>query len=59
MTLFGREIVMMPRHDRRTFVPRVDYRSGPDMDDQRRLAPAYSYRGRGVCLVVTPALFSL
>ena len=54
MTLFGREIVMMPRHNRRTFVPQVDYRSGPRMDDQRRLAPAYGYRGRGACLVVTP-----
>jgi glutaconate CoA-transferase subunit B len=28
MTLFGREYVMMPRHDARTFVERVDYVSG-------------------------------
>lgn len=28
MTLFGREYVMMPHHDRRNFVERVDYVSG-------------------------------
>ncbi len=28
MTLFGREYVMMPRHDTRTFVDKVDYISG-------------------------------
>ena len=28
MTLFGREYVMMPHHERRNFVPRVDYVSG-------------------------------
>jgi glutaconate CoA-transferase, subunit B len=28
MTIFGREYVMMPHHERRNFVPRVDYVSG-------------------------------
>lgn len=28
MTLFGREYIMMPRHDARTFVEKVDYVSG-------------------------------
>lgn len=54
MTLFGREIIMMPRHDRRTFVKRVDYRCGPSLPDQHRLAASFGYSGRGPALVVTP-----
>lgn len=54
MTKFGREIVMMPRHDPRTFVERVAFRSSPRMDDQRRDAERYGYRGKGAHLVMTP-----
>lgn len=54
MTLFGREIVMMPRHERRNFVNEVDYRCGPRVADQRALASKFGYRGAGPSLVVTP-----
>lgn len=51
-TKFKREVVMMPRHDARTFVPEVDYRSGvghlPNRDELG-LHP-----GSGPALVITP-----
>ncbi|TNM38473.1 hypothetical protein FHP29_14605 [Nocardioides albidus] len=54
MTLFGREIVMMPRHDKRNFVGQVDYRCGPPLPRQRAGAAEYGYGGAGPSLVVTP-----
>lgn len=54
MTVFGREIVMMPRHERRTFAEAVDYRSGPRLADQRRLASKFGYTGAGPVMVITP-----
>lgn len=54
MTLFGREVVMMPRHERRTFVEEVDYRCSPRVSDQRALAEKFGYPGSGASIVVTP-----
>jgi len=54
MTLFGREYVMMPHHDRRNFVERVDYVSGVGypggVEGRRKLGLD---RG-GPFLVITP-----
>jgi glutaconate CoA-transferase subunit B len=54
MTLFGREYVMMPHHDRRNFVEQVDFVSGVGYpggaEGRRRLGLDHG----GPCLVITP-----
>ena len=54
MTLFGREYVMMPHHDRRNFVEKVDFVSGVGypggIEGRRRLGLDHG----GPCMVVTP-----
>jgi glutaconate CoA-transferase, subunit B len=54
MTLFGREYVMMPHHDRRNFVDKVDFVSGVGysggVEGRRKLGVDHG----GPCMVVTP-----
>ena len=54
MTLFRREYVMMPHHDRRNFVDKVDYVSGVGypggLEGRKRLGLDWG----GPCMVVTP-----
>lgn len=52
--LFGREIVMMPRHDRRTFVERVDYVAAVGFPEGRARRAELGITGSGPELVVTP-----
>ncbi len=54
MALFGREIVMMPRHEKRMFVARVDHRTGVGFPGGRRGRAELGLRGGGPELVVTP-----
>jgi glutaconate CoA-transferase, subunit B len=54
MTLFGREIVVMPRHDRRTIVERVDYVSGLGYPGGRAGRRALGLERGGPELIVTP-----
>ena len=54
MTLFGREIVMMPNHERRNFVERVDYVSGVGYPGGRRGRLALGLDHGGPELIVTP-----
>jgi glutaconate CoA-transferase subunit B len=51
---FGREIVMMPRHDLRTFVERVDYVSAVGHPGGTQGRRRLGLRGGGPQLVVTP-----
>jgi glutaconate CoA-transferase subunit B len=54
MTLFGREYVMMPHHDQRNFVEKVDFVSGVGypggMEGRRNLGIHHG----GPCMVITP-----
>jgi len=54
MTLFGREYVMMPHHDRRNFVEKVDFVSGVGypggVEGRRSLGLDHG----GPCMIVTP-----
>jgi glutaconate CoA-transferase subunit B len=52
--LFGREIVMMPRHEPRVFVERVDFVSGVGFPSGRAGRAALGLPGGGPALVVTP-----
>jgi glutaconate CoA-transferase subunit B len=52
--LFGREIVMMPRHDRRTFVERVDYVAAVGFPEGREQRESLGFPGAGPELIVTP-----
>lgn len=54
LAFFGREIVMMPRHDVRSFVPRVDHISGVGFPEGRRARERDGVPGAGPVLVVTP-----
>jgi glutaconate CoA-transferase subunit B len=54
LAFFGREIVMMPRHDRRTFVERVDYVSAVGHPGGERGRAAMQVPGAGPQYVVTP-----
>jgi glutaconate CoA-transferase subunit B len=52
--LFGREIVMMPRHDRRVFVERVDYVAAVGFPEGRARREELGFPGAGPELIVTP-----
>jgi glutaconate CoA-transferase subunit B len=52
--LFGREIVMMPRHDARTFVERVDYVAAVGFPEGRAARAELGLPGAGPELIVTP-----
>lgn len=54
LAFFGREIVMMPRHDVRSFVPRVDHVSGVGFPEGRGARARDGVPGAGPVLVVTP-----
>ena len=54
MTLFGREYIMMPRHDRRNFVEEVDYISGVGYPGGLAGRAALGLDGGGPELVITP-----
>lgn len=54
LAFFGREVVMMPRHDTRSFVPRVDHISGVGFPEGRRARERDGVGGAGPVLVVTP-----
>ena len=54
MTLFGREYVMMPHHERRNFVARVDFVSGVGWQGGRAGRKALGLDSGGPALVVTP-----
>ena len=54
MALFGREYIMMPRHDARNFVERVDYVSGVGWPGGRAGRRALGLERGGPELVVTP-----
>ncbi|GAA1845269.1 CoA-transferase subunit beta [Pseudonocardia ailaonensis] len=54
MAFYGREIVMMPRHDRRTFVERVDYVSAVGHPGGKAGRAEMQVPGSGPALVVTP-----
>jgi glutaconate CoA-transferase subunit B len=54
MTLFGREYVMMPHHDRRNFVEKVDYVSGVGYPGGEAGRLELGLLSGGPCLVVTP-----
>lgn len=54
MTLFGREIIMMPRHDRRTFVEAVDFVSGLGFPNGRAGRRALGHDNEGPSLIITP-----
>lgn len=54
MTLFGREYVMMPHHDRRNFVERVDYVSGVGYPGGLAGRRALGIGKGGPALVFTP-----
>lgn len=54
MTLFGREFVMMPHHERRNFVERVDFVSGVGWPGGREGRRAQGLDHGGPELVVTP-----
>ncbi|MCL4664809.1 hypothetical protein L0Z14_28285 [Burkholderia multivorans] len=54
MTLFGREYVMMPHHDRRNFVENVDYVSGVGYPGGLAGRRELGLMSGGPCMVVTP-----
>jgi glutaconate CoA-transferase, subunit B len=54
LAFFGREIVMMPRHDARSFVQRVDHISGVGFPEGREGRERAGVPGAGPVLVVTP-----
>jgi len=54
LALFQREVIMMPRHDRRTFVETVDYRTGVGFPGGRAGRAALGLPGQGPELIVTP-----
>ncbi|MGQ9368332.1 CoA-transferase [Azospirillum sp. ST 5-10] len=54
MTLFGREYVMMPHHERRNFVEKVDFVSGVGYPGGREGRRALGIEAGGPALVVTP-----
>jgi glutaconate CoA-transferase subunit B len=54
MTLFGREYVMMPHHDRRNFIERVDFVSGVGYPGGVAGRRALGIEHGGPCMVVTP-----
>jgi glutaconate CoA-transferase subunit B len=54
MTLFGREYVMMPHHERRNFVPRVDYVSGVGFPGGRAGRRRLGLDRGGPAWVITP-----
>ncbi len=54
MTLFGREYVMMPHHDRKNFVAKVDYVSGVGYPGGREGRRALGLHHGGPELVITP-----
>jgi glutaconate CoA-transferase subunit B len=54
LALFGREIVMIPRHDPRTFVERVDHVSGAGFPGGRAGRERLGLPGAGPVLIVTP-----
>jgi|LFEF01.1.fsa_nt_gb glutaconate CoA-transferase subunit B len=54
MTLFGREYIMMPRHDRRTFVEKVDYVSGVGWPGGRQGRERLGLLHGGPDMVFTP-----
>jgi len=54
MTLFGREYVMMPHHERRNFVERVDFVSGVGYPGGLAGRRALGLDAGGPCMVVTP-----
>lgn len=54
MTLFGREYVMMPHHDRRNFVERVDYISGVGYPGGREGRRKLGIEKGGPRWVITP-----
>lgn len=54
LALFGREIIMMPRHDPRTLVEAVDFVSGVGFPGGRAGRRALGLTSEGPTLVVTP-----
>lgn len=54
LSLFGREIVMLPRHDRRTLVERVDHVSGVGFPGGRSGRAKLGLQGGGPQFIVTP-----
>ncbi|MFP6558928.1 hypothetical protein WJ542_11500 [Paraburkholderia sp. B3] len=54
MTLFGREYVMMPHHERRNFVEKVDYVSGVGYPGGEAGRRALGLDSGGPCFVITP-----
>ena len=54
LALFGREIVMIPRHDTRTFVEHVDHVSGVGFPGGRAGRAALGLPGAGPEMIVTP-----
>jgi len=54
MTLFGREFIMMPRHDARNFVEAVDYVSGVGYPGGLAGRRALGLESGGPALVITP-----
>lgn len=54
LSLFGREIVMLPRHDPRILVERVDHVSGVGFPGGRPGRAALELPGAGPVLVITP-----
>ena len=54
LSLFGREIVTLPRHDRRTLVKRVDHVSGVAFPGGRRRRDELGLQGGGPRFIVTP-----
>ncbi len=54
LALFGREIVMMPRHERRIFPERVDHRTGVGYPGGRQGRAQFGLPGSGPEMIVTP-----
>ena len=54
LALFGREIIMMPRHEVRSFVEQVDYVAGVGFPGGREGRARLGLRGSGPQWIVTP-----
>ncbi len=54
MALFGREYIMMPHHERRNFVEKVDYISGVGFPGGREGRAKLGLRGGGPAYIYTP-----
>lgn len=54
LALFGREIIMMPRHEKRGFVEKVDFISGVGFPGGREGRQQLGLSGTGPSLVITP-----